>query len=111
MDAMGLYLGPSPEDKPIDKALCLGEAPAQIDGLPLLDTEYVDLALREGETASHAIFDSIESKIKEMQAKRRAFMSDSTRSAKDKREYSMAFAKELEPLRAHRSRVYAALRD
>lgn len=111
MDAMGLYLGPSPEDKPIDKALRLGEAPEQLDRLPLLGTKYVDVALREGETASHAIFDSIESKIKEMQAKRRAFMSDATKSAKDKREYSMAFAKELEPLRAHRSRVYAALRD
>ena len=102
------YLGPSPNDKPIHKAL---------DGSPLvvpgatLTSKYIDLALLDGEIASHDAYAALERDIQELQRKRTAFMGDSSHSAIEKRAYAAEFAAEIQPLREQRSRVYTALKS
>ena len=110
VDAEGWYLGPSPEDKPIHKALRLGNAPEQTHDAKRLTSEYVDLALRDGERATREAYDEIDAKIRELQRAREAYMRDPTNDALDKRTYGARFAAEMEPLRARRARVYAGLK-
>ena len=110
VDAEGWYLGPSPEDKPIHKALRLGNAPEQTHDAKRLTSEYVDLALRDGERATREAYDEIDAKIRELQRAREAYMRDPTNDAADKRTYGARFAAEMEPLRARRARVYAGLK-
>jgi len=106
----GTYLGASAGDKPIYKALTLGEAPGQVYDPSRRSATYVDLSLRDGETASSEAYDAIETKISELQSARAEYMRDDSTSSEDKRAYSARFAAEMEPLRAARARVYAALR-
>ena len=55
VDAEGWYLGPSPEDKPIHKALRLGNAPEQTHDAKRLTSEYVDLALRDAKRHARGV--------------------------------------------------------
>lgn len=110
-DAFGLYLGPSPEDKPIHKALSIGEAPEQLYNPNRLSSKYLSLSLRDGESASVEAFNANEEKIRQLQSERAAFMSDETKSSVDKRAYSARFATDLKPLQEARTRLYAALQS
>ena len=106
VDAEGWYLGPSPEDKPIHKALRLGNAPEQTHDAKRLTSEYVDLALRD-ERATREAYDEIDAKIRELQRAREAYMRDPTNDALDKRTYGARFAAEME-LSARAAGVYAS---
>ena len=110
-DRFGSYLGPSPGDKLIHKALYLGEAPEQTPDLKRIESKYIDLSLREGEAGTFEALDAVELKIAQLQRSRAEYMNDATNSPIDKRAYSARFATEMEPLRAARARVYAALKS
>jgi WD40 repeat protein/curved DNA-binding protein CbpA len=110
VDVEGWYLGPSPEDKPIHKAMRLGNAPEQTHDPRALTSSYVDLTLRDGESATREAYDEIDAKIRDLQRAREAYMRDPTNTSADKRAYGARFAADMEPLRARRSRVYAGLK-
>jgi hypothetical protein len=102
------YLGPSPNDKPIHKAL---DGSLSVVPSARLTSKYIDLTLRDGEIASLDAYAALERDIQDLQRTRAAFMSDPSHSAIEKREYAASFAADIQPLREARSRVYTALKS